>query len=171
MPCRRLPACSARIHLNDLQKSSWAEPAVDHGSVYRLALANYLKLRDGQSKRRDLPGADKVARVVTKLAACDHMPLRVRFGLDARLLSLVREILPTSLLLALKHRIFRPWLCVRRQTDLGRCWSVLLGRAPTQSWPKRRPGSGQATLATVCLARCQPYSRSASGVATGAAQK
>jgi hypothetical protein len=76
-------------------------------AVYRLALANYRQFQDGQSKRRDLPGADKVARVVAELAACEHMPLRVRVGLDARLLSLVRGILPTPCCLALKHRIFR----------------------------------------------------------------
>jgi hypothetical protein len=93
--------------------------------------------------------------------------------MDARLLSLVRGILPTFLLPALKHCIFRPWFG-RQAPDGSRLMSlgfVVGGRAPAQSWPKRRPGNGQTTLATVCLARCQPYSRSASGVATGAAQK
>lgn len=92
-----------------LQKSPWAEAAVGHSSVYRPALANYRKFREDQSKRRTLPGADKVARVVAELAAREHMPLRVRVGFDARLLGFIRGILPASLLPALKHRIFRRW--------------------------------------------------------------
>jgi NAD(P)-dependent dehydrogenase (short-subunit alcohol dehydrogenase family) len=90
-----------------LRKASWVEPAA--GSVYGPALANYRKFRDDQNQRQNLPGPDKVARVVARLAARPRMPLRVRVGADAHLLALLRRILPTAALVALKHRIFRRW--------------------------------------------------------------
>lgn len=98
-----------------LQKSAWAESVADQGGVYGPAMANYRRFRDGQG-RRDLPGADGVARVVAALAARRRMPLRVRVGSDARLLAFVRKTLPAPLLTALKRRLFRPWF-VRRPPD------------------------------------------------------
>jgi NAD(P)-dependent dehydrogenase (short-subunit alcohol dehydrogenase family) len=90
-----------------LRKSSWAEPA--QGSVYGPALNHYRKFRDDQNQRQDLPGPDKVARVVARLAARPRMPLRVRVGADGHLLALLRRVLPTAALVALKHRVFRRW--------------------------------------------------------------
>lgn len=91
-----------------LQRSAWAEPTGESGGVYGPAVARYRRFRDRQG-RQDLPGPDKVARVVAALAARERMPLRARVGSDARGLALVRKTLPASLLVALKHRVFRPW--------------------------------------------------------------
>lgn len=94
-----------------LRKASWAEPP--HNNVYSPALANYRKFRDDQNQRQNLPGPDKVARAVARLAGRRRMPLRVRVGADAHLLGVLRRILPTAALVALKHHIFKRWF--RRQ--------------------------------------------------------
>ena len=74
----------------------WGEGSGQASSPYARQSASYRQVKARLSARQ-AGSADSVVRAVVRLASLDAMPLRVRVGMDSRILEALRRLLPERL--------------------------------------------------------------------------
>lgn len=78
------------------QKIVWGEGSRENGSTYAVQTRNYGAIREKLRSAGEKTEPRDVARGVAVLAELRHLPLRKRFGRDAKLTWFMRQFLPDS---------------------------------------------------------------------------
>src|SRR5690606_22709040 len=90
-------------------KAGWGERSLDPSSPYYRQTLGYRSLREQLGKGRKgfsgSPGG--VVRAVVGAAEASRLPLRLRRGLDARLVSLLKRVLPERTLRSVLQWAYR----------------------------------------------------------------